>query len=290
MPTPNNSPNSDGGTHSIIRLLWRNRELQLRRDQKPSKDVWDITDLVARAVIALLTVVGVIVIPIVVAKIGGKIQRAVTSQTGKIQESIAVQNTGKDYMQMAFGILEKKDLPEDVAKNLGLRKWAVDLLKYYSPVKLDETTADQLVNGEVEIPLMSDISRNSQDQPWLDAANLNNPLVRRAPHGGPIAFVTTDGVLTVDGLYKVQTQIKSPKALYFSPDGRALIVYNDESLAIYFTTPDTIRGQQHLSSPVRISPPNGISNIFFSEDWKTFFITGKDGKRIQYDFNGDEIK
>jgi hypothetical protein len=193
-------------------------------------------------------------------------------------------------MQMAFGILEKKDLPEDMAKNLGLRKWAVGLLQYYSPVKLDETTAEKLVNGEVEIPLMSDISHNPQDQPWMDPANLDNPLIRRGPHGGRFAFVTTDGVLTVDGLYKVQTEIKSPKALYFSPDGQELIVYNDESLALYFTTPDTIRGQKHVSPPVHISPPNGIADFAFSQDSKTLFITGKDGKRIQYDFDGNEIK
>jgi hypothetical protein len=83
---------------------------------------------------------------------GGRIQKTITNQTVKTQESIATQNTGKDYVQIALRILEQKDLREDMKKNIGLRKWAVSLLKYYSPVTLDDSTADKLINGDVEIP------------------------------------------------------------------------------------------------------------------------------------------
>ncbi len=70
----------------------------------------------------------------------------------KIQESIATQNTGKDYLQIALGILEQKDLPEEVKKNKGLRTWAVELLNRYSQVKLDPETSNELINGETNIP------------------------------------------------------------------------------------------------------------------------------------------
>jgi hypothetical protein len=297
MATPNSPLNVDPAGKSLIKLLWRNRESLSKKETKPSKDVWDITDVVARAVIALLTVVGVIVIPIVVAKIGGKIQHAVTSQTGKIQESIAVQNTGKDYMQLALGILEKRDLPEDMAKNLGLRKWAVGLLKYYSPVKLDENTAGQLVNGEVEIPLMSD---TSQEQWWL-TPDSNSAFTVRGPHGGRISSVSKNGVLTVQGLFKVQTQIKSPKGMLVSADGYELIVYDDQTLELYFTEADTSRGQPRIAAPVRISPPNGISRITFSNSERAasegqlhpvtmIIVTGTDNKEIRYDLDGNVIK
>jgi hypothetical protein len=49
---------------------------------------------------------------------GGRIQKTITNQTVKTQESIATQNTGKDYVQIALRILEQKDLREDMKKNL----------------------------------------------------------------------------------------------------------------------------------------------------------------------------
>jgi hypothetical protein len=245
MATRNHSPNAVTGRKSLTPLF---RQI---RKTLPKKDLWDKAEIIAKWLIALITAIAAVGIPIVVAIIGGKIQHAVTSQTGKIQQSIAEQNTGKDYMQIALNILEKKDLPEEMQKNRGLRKWAVGLLKYYSPVKLDEPTADQLASGEVEIPVMI---YNSQAQPWLDASNLNNPRIRRGPHGGPFASVTKDGVLTVEGLYTDQTQIKSPKALCFSEDGKYLIVFNDQAFALYFTELDTIRGQKHVVPPIRRSP------------------------------------
>lgn len=61
-------------------------------------------------------------------------------------------------MQIAMNILEKKDLPQDMQKNIGLRKWAMELLQHYSPVKLDDRTKDKLVNGEVEIPTTREIN------------------------------------------------------------------------------------------------------------------------------------
>jgi hypothetical protein len=237
-------------------------------DVKPKKDWWDKAVALSTAIAAIL-----------VAIIGGNI----TIQTGKIQESIATQNTGKDYVQIALNILEKKDVPPDMQKNIGLRKWAVGLLKYYSPVNLDEPTADKLITGEVEIPVVH--GNILQDFPW----NAKDTITIRAPHAGPFASINTDGVvrLEVQGGYIVdQTEIKSPKAL-FSEDGADLIVYNNQKAVIYFTRPDTIR--QRLIPPLRISPPNGISGIGFNKDGNIVVIS-TDKKQILYDYDGNEIK
>ena len=71
-----------------------------------------------------------------------------------MQKTVTAQSTGKDYIQIALGILEKKDLPPDMQKNVGLRKWAVGLLNYYSAVTLDEDTAEKLINSETELPMV----------------------------------------------------------------------------------------------------------------------------------------
>jgi hypothetical protein len=135
MPTamPNNKPDTD--VKSTV-------ESTLKKDDKPKKDWWDKADIVGKFLIALITAIAAVVIPIVVAKIGGQVQKVLTTR-----------QTGKDYMQIALGILEKKDLPAEMQKNTGLRKWAVSLLKYYSPVALDDDTAHKLVNGEIELAI-----------------------------------------------------------------------------------------------------------------------------------------
>jgi hypothetical protein len=159
-----------------------------KKDEKPKKDAWDKADILLKALITFA-----------VALIGWRIEIAVSTQ-----------NTGKDYMQIALNILEKKDLTADMQKNKGLRKWAVDLLQYYSPEKLDQPTAIQLAKGEVEIPLV-DFNAPGQKFDLLQ-------LTARAAHGGPFASVNTDGVLTVShpsGQYTDQTGIKSPKLPFF---------------------------------------------------------------------------
>jgi hypothetical protein len=71
-----------------------------------------------------------------VAIIGSQVQRVVTEQS-----------TGQDYISIVLGILEQKDLPEEMKKNEGLRRWAVDLLNHYSVEKLDSETANELITG-----------------------------------------------------------------------------------------------------------------------------------------------
>jgi hypothetical protein len=126
MATPHKPPN-DSGRKSLTAHVWQTRRAVSKGSDKPKKDVWDKADIVIKGVLGVFTVIAAIL----VAVIGGNIQQAVTSQTGKIQESIATENTGKDYLLIVLGILEQKDLPEEMKKNKGLRKWAVDLKAYF---------------------------------------------------------------------------------------------------------------------------------------------------------------
>jgi hypothetical protein len=115
-------------------------------DKEAKKDFWDKLDIFLKGLAA-------VVIPLVLAYIGWIVQSAITTQ-----------NTGKDYIGISLGILEQKDLTEDLKKNEGLRKWAVGLLKYYSPVTLDEKTAAELISGSATIPAVRTYNeiRNSQ--------------------------------------------------------------------------------------------------------------------------------
>ena len=137
---------------------------------------------------------------------------------------------------MALNILEKKDLTQDMQKNIGLRKWAVGLLKYYSPVTLDDDTGDKLVSGEVEIPLVSD---NSQESAW-GPPDPSSAFQAVAPHNYGFASLNTDGVLRVraGARYTAQTGIKSPKGVFFTLEGNTgspmLVVFNNQTFAIYF--------------------------------------------------------
>jgi hypothetical protein len=284
---PNNMPN-DFGHKSLAAHVWQTRQAVLKGSEKPKKDAWDKADIVIKGVIGGFTVIAAVL----VAVIGGKIQQAVTSQTGKIQESIATQNTGKDYIGIALGILGRKDLSEDMKKNIGLRKWAVGLLKYYSPVTLDEPTADKLINGEVEFSM---VYSNWQQTAW-GPPDPSSTFQAVLPHNHGFASLNTDGVLRVraGAQYTAQTGIKSPKGLFFTPDGNTgseiLVVFNDQTFALYFTRPDLSRGQPgRVIPPIRISPPNGISTISTSLDGN-IIVTGTDNKQVVYDLDGNEIK
>jgi len=52
-------------------------------------------------------------------------------------------------------------VPEDLQKNKGLGKWAVKLLNRYSSEKLDNDTSQELINGEIRIPIGQNIGTSS---------------------------------------------------------------------------------------------------------------------------------
>jgi hypothetical protein len=267
----------------------------IAESEKPAKDIWDKLDIVSRAaiaffiaVVALLIAVAPLIIPRLAEKIGGKVEKIITTQT-----------TGKDYLQIALGILEKKDLPEEMQKNIGLRQWAVGLLKYYSPAALDKITGDKLVSGEVDIPLVDGNSQynSSQFHDWESI--LPNSLSVQAPHGRDIiALVNADGILRISPFkgkqfpaYIYRTEIKSPQAPVFSEDGAELLVFNNKTLMLFPFDKAAPEGLPHLNPPKQITPPNGIRDVSFSyERGATIIVTGADGKRTSYDLDGNENK
>jgi hypothetical protein len=122
-------------------------------DERSKKDWWDKLDIIAKAIIALFTALAAVVIPVVVAIIGRNVQRIITAQT-----------TGKDYIQIALSILQNP--PQDSTirerfKNKDLRKWAVSLLNKTSPVPFDKPTAEQLIHGQTQLPLVTCLLNNS---------------------------------------------------------------------------------------------------------------------------------
>jgi hypothetical protein len=132
--------------------LQRQKESKPPKDEtKPPKDFWDKLDIFGKVFIALVAAAATVV----VANIGGQVQKVVTTQS-----------TGKDFVQIALGILEKKDLTEEMQKNPGLRKWAVGLLNHYSDVALDDDTAKKLIGGEPLPKVDLDIQEKALALPW----------------------------------------------------------------------------------------------------------------------------
>jgi hypothetical protein len=300
MPTPNSPPNETSGSKSLAALLWQSRR---HTADKSKKDWWDKADIVAKWLIAFVTAIAAGIIAVIVAIIGGNIQQAVTTQTGKIQASIAEQNTGKDYVQLALNILAKKDLPDEMQKNKGLRKWAVDLLNHYSQVKLTDATSDQLINGETIIPFVSSTG------PGRDVDAFEEFLIGNAPqalnrHRTVLAFVTSLGLVNIQmkanlkSLFfvgqplTISTSIKSPRGILFSPDEWQLVAFNEYSFAVLSAEHGKYFNELIPLYSLRkeVSPPRGILKITFSDDSNTIVVTGIDMGQTRYDLDGNEIK
>jgi hypothetical protein len=177
---------------------------------------------------------------------------------------LALQSSGVNGAE-TLGFMVQTNLIEDAE----IRKGVADFLASKKPVPLLQS---EIRNGNL-----------------LDFRWSANDTVLRAPHGGPFAVISTDGVVRLDiagGYISVESGIKSPNA-YFSQNGEALFVYNRQKAVICFTL-DWRGGQQRII-PIRISPPNGISGIGLSEDGNMIVVTGTDNKQVNYDFSGNEI-
>jgi hypothetical protein len=84
-------------------------------------------------VTTLLQALSAILVPIVVA-VAGLI----------IQQSIAKQTTGKDYVSLAIDILKVDPKIQDLYVGNPLREWAVDVLTLDSPVPISKAAQKQL--------------------------------------------------------------------------------------------------------------------------------------------------
>lgn len=253
--------------------------------QKQKKDFWDKADIVIKGVIGGFTVIAAVL----VAVIGGNIQQAITNQTGKLQESIATQSTGKDYLSIALGILEQKDLSEELKQNRGLRQWAVDLLQHYSPNKLDPNTAKELVDGKATLPTVSikDVGPVNATVPSSAKANPSLSLsIGRSDDNSVEASMGSLGLVFIartDGriLDVLHPEISFINSAVFSPDSRYVVIHNEAQFVIY--------GLPSLGvEPVPVRPPGGIRSIAFPSN-DAIVVTDLNGKQMKYGLTGKEI-
>jgi hypothetical protein len=266
MATPNSRPN-DSGHKTLIASAWEAR----KATKKSKKDFWDKADIVAKGAIGLFTAL----VAIVVAVIGWK-----------LQESIATQSTGKDYLSIALGILEQKDLPEDLKKNKGLRKWAVNLLQHYSQEKLDVDTANQLIDGETILPNVvapGRVSTAEQSEATakgevraIMAQSADGKLKAEVSISGQVYITTSGGVL----LQALPERLPFLNGAAFSPDDKYLVTYDSDKFAVVNTFGDlSVNQGEHRG---------GIQSVAFSGN-DVIIVSDPNGKQTKYDLTGKQI-
>ena len=233
-------------------------------DSGHKKDIWDKADIVAKGVIGSI-------VAIVVAVIGGR-----------IQESIANQTTGKDYLAIALGILEQKDLPEQLKKSEGLRTWAVNLLQHYSSEKLDKATVDELIKGDTNLPKLT-----LTETPWAVAtATAQFPVTTtQTKDGGRELSLYNSGLIYVTDkkahtAWTVESGIPLAHSAILSPDDRYVLVHDEKRFSIC-----ELSGGGRA---VLVKPPSGITWIAFI-DPDTIVLSDANGKETKYDLTGKEL-
>jgi hypothetical protein len=204
----------------------------------------------------------------------------------KLQESIATQSTGKDYLSIALGILEQKDLPEDLKKNKGLRKWAVNLLQHYSSEKLDNDTAKELIDGETNLPkVLAPGGVSATEQSEATAKGEIAAILGQSPDGKLKAEVTISGnvgVFTRNGVLVRDFPSGLPflNGAAFSPDDRYLVAYDSEHFSVV-----TLTGNVSIATPMH---SGGIQSVAFSGN-DAIVVTDPNGKETRYDLSGKQI-
>jgi hypothetical protein len=242
-------------------------------NEKPRKDWWDKADIVGKWVVA-----------VIIALVGWWIQNVLTTQ-----------NTGKDYIGIALGILERKDLPEDMQKNKGLREWAVGLLNNYSPKQLDPITSQELMKGETRLPppRLSPASNppgfvgvTEQVLPSVFAFNKDKSLRVSVNAEG---FLELIQMTTGQSTGSMHTYISSPKAIAFSPDDHYFVIANN--LTFLFFEVDSA-GNYSEKGPGRwqngqpsFTLPSGLEKLTITAD-DVAVITGSDGKETKWPLKG----
>jgi hypothetical protein len=242
-------------------------------NEKPRKDWWDKADIVGKWVVA-----------VVIALVGWWIQNVLTTQ-----------NTGKDYIGIALGILEKKDLPEDMQKNKGLRQWAVSLLNHYSPEQLDSITTQELINGETRLPPPrispannppGSVYQPAEVLPSVFAFNKDKSLRVSINAEGFLEIIQMTTGQSAGGMH---TDISSPKAAAFSPDDHYFVIAND--LSFEFFEVDS-SGNYSEKGPPRWQNgrpsfylPSVLEKLTITADDVAVF-TGRDGKETKWPLKG----
>ena len=237
-----------------------------QKDEKPRKDWWDKADIIAKALVA-----------VVIALVGWWIQNIVTTQ-----------NTGKDYIGIALGILERKDLPEDLQKNTGLRRWAVRLLDHYSPERLDDKTAHELISGQTRIPLARDPLTPPTEAEMHASATFSviefnkDKSLRVSINGVGVVEIIDTITFASRG---AGTDITSPEGVVFAPDNHHFAVYNKVTLNIFDV--DMAKNYERQSQ-VSADPASGVQSVTFTDD-NLVLVKGPDGKETKYTLRGLKI-
>ena len=133
----------------------------INRSEHRELDKWSKVEKLSR-------VLSIVAIPVVLAIGGWIVQNQLQNQTAIVQQQLQNQTVSKDYVQLAVSILRE---PDQSKIRPELRVWAVDLLNAYSAVKLNESTATQLKNGQIALPPLETFSAvpSSMPEPELDS-------------------------------------------------------------------------------------------------------------------------
>ena len=209
-----------------------------------------------------------------------------------MQESVAAQTTGKDYMQIALGILKEKDLSEPMKSNSGLREWAVNLLQYYSPVKLDEETAKQLISGKVQIPV-AQMDYPEPARRLVFSLEARGHKAASSPDGSIVASSDESGSVDVwrksGDRFTVQTRAAYAKGLAFAPDGKTLVVFSGIRKIFAILPNISLDKEADLQITVFDSGSRaGIESVRF-EGNDIIVVKTSDGKESRYSLHGELI-
>lgn len=90
---------------------------------------------------AITTGLSLLIIPVILGYYGNSIQESIQEKQLLVQREINDNMLANKYIELATNILKEKPSKE----NRDLRKWAVEVINYYSKVKLSQTTQENLI-------------------------------------------------------------------------------------------------------------------------------------------------
>lgn len=195
-------------------------------------------------------ILAAIAIPVVIA-IGGWV----------IQDSVSRQATGKDYVNLALSILQKKPQNEEERR---ITNWAVDLINSNSPVKFDVETTQLLKAGTVNLGARLSAVVAAQSGSGF-AVSLDSKLMASGNSGGIITlFDRTTGHM----LSRVNAHEGAIYALAFAPDGRRLVSGGADNTARIF--------DMLIAKQLRVvKRESAVIGVAFSDDGKNIVVRNR---------------
>ena len=133
----------------------RRKTAKIRRSSE--KDFWDKLRSVSSAIAAIL-------IPVVIAVVGGTVNFAISKQQMGIQ-----------MIDFAIKILKTEESAEEENEKSALSKWAFAIINKYSDVPIPEEAQAQILDDPSILPEFTESVRDSKD--W--SLSLRRPLSKR---------------------------------------------------------------------------------------------------------------